>query len=125
MQFSLLGSSTNLSTKNSVESYGDVTPSAKMHLDQIASLKSENLKLMNEVIESQQTIHSLLQQVLDENKIQIQYLNNTLEQINVVGELRHRRDTGWVLELDSIFGSGFFSNEHFLLKFSGTVLEAI
>lgn len=91
---SYLGSSTNISTKNSVDSYGEVTPSVKLHLDQISILKSENFKLMNEVIESQKTIHGLLKQVLEENKNQIQFLNNTLEQINSVEMLRHRRDTG-------------------------------
>ncbi|KAK6633749.1 hypothetical protein RUM44_004356 [Polyplax serrata] len=91
----LEGSSTNLSTKNSVESYGDVTPSVKLYSDQIASLKTENLKLMSEVMESQQTIQTLLKQVLDEQKCQIQFLNNTLEQMSLISELRPRRDTGY------------------------------
>lgn len=94
-----LGSSTNLSTlnslksnKNSVESY-EANSSAKLRLDQISLLKAENLKLMNEVIESQKTIQSLLKQTLDEQKVQIQLLTNTLEQMNLM-DLRSRRDTG-------------------------------
>lgn len=78
-----------------MESYGDVTPSVKLYSDQIASLKTENLKLMSEVMESQQTIQTLLKQVLDEQKCQIQFLNNTLEQMSLISELRPRRDTGW------------------------------
>lgn len=93
------GSSTNLSTinsmksnKHSVESF-DANSSAKL-LEQISLLKSENLKLMNEVIEGQKTIQTLLKHTLEENKTQMQLLNNSHEQLNLLGEARCRGDTG-------------------------------
>lgn len=75
-----------------MESY-EANSSAKLRLDQISLLKAENLKLMNEVIESQKTIQSLLKQTLEEQRVQIQLLTNTLEQMNLM-DLRSRRDTG-------------------------------
>ncbi|KAL0280973.1 UNVERIFIED_CONTAM: hypothetical protein PYX00_002114 [Menopon gallinae] len=92
-------SSTNLSTLNSVKSNKNSlaslhsSASVKLLLDQISALKSENLRLMNEVIESQRSMQILLKQVLDEQRSQSQLLQGSLDHMHIIGDISSRRDT--------------------------------
>lgn len=91
-------SSTNLSTVNSVKSNKNSleslhsSASVKLLFEQITTLKSENLRLMNEVIESQRSLQTLLKQILDEQRNQMQLLQGSLDHLHIMSDVS-RRDT--------------------------------
>lgn len=54
----------------------------KEYRDQMGALKMENLRLLQELIESQKSYQTLLQQVLEEQRTQVNALTRLCEGIN-------------------------------------------
>ncbi|XP_060825450.1 mitogen-activated protein kinase kinase kinase 15 isoform X2 [Bombus pascuorum] len=80
------GSTSGVSTVNSVKSQktGDSLDNKywKEYRDQMGALKMENLRLLQELIESQKSYQALLQQVLEEQRTQVNALTRLCEGIN-------------------------------------------
>ncbi|XP_019696307.1 mitogen-activated protein kinase kinase kinase 15 isoform X2 [Harpegnathos saltator] len=80
------GSTSGVSTVNSVKSpkTGDSIDNKywKEYRDQMGALKMENMRLLQELIESQKSYQSLLQQVLEEQRVQVGTLTHLCENIN-------------------------------------------
>ncbi|XP_034179582.1 apoptotic signal-regulating kinase 1 isoform X3 [Osmia lignaria lignaria] len=80
------GSTSGVSTVNSVKSQktGDSLDNKywKEYRDQMGALKMENMKLLQELIESQKSYQTLLQQILDEQRAQVNTLTRLCENIN-------------------------------------------
>ncbi|XP_032665647.1 mitogen-activated protein kinase kinase kinase 15 isoform X2 [Odontomachus brunneus] len=80
------GSTSCVSTVNSVKSpkTGDSIDNKywKEYRDQMGVLKMENMRLLQELIESQKSYQSLLQQVLEEQRAQVGTLTHLCENIN-------------------------------------------
>ncbi|XP_012153342.1 apoptotic signal-regulating kinase 1 isoform X3 [Megachile rotundata] len=80
------GSTSGVSTVNSVKSQktGDSVDNKywKEYRDQMGSLKMENMKLLQELIDSQKLYQGLLQQILDEQRAQVNTLTRLCENIN-------------------------------------------
>ncbi|XP_017791880.1 PREDICTED: mitogen-activated protein kinase kinase kinase 15 isoform X2 [Habropoda laboriosa] len=80
------GSTSGVSTVNSVKSQktGDSVDNKywKEYRDQMGAIKMENMKLLQELIESQKSYQTLLQQVLEEQRSQVNTLTRLCENIN-------------------------------------------
>lgn len=80
------GSTSGVSTINSVKSpkTADSIDNKywKEYRDQMGALKIENMRLLQELIESQKSYQSLLQQVLEEQRAQVGTLTHLCESIN-------------------------------------------
>lgn len=80
------GSTSGVSTVNSVKSQktADSIDNKywKEYRDQMGVLKMENMKLLQELIESQKTYQTLLQQALEEQRAQVNTLTHLCENIN-------------------------------------------
>ncbi|XP_076165506.1 apoptotic signal-regulating kinase 1 isoform X3 [Ptiloglossa arizonensis] len=80
------GSTSGVSTVNSVKSQktGDSIDNKywKEYRDQMGDLKVENMRLLQELIESQKSYQILLQQALDEQRAQVNTLTRLCESIN-------------------------------------------
>lgn len=80
------GSTSGVSMVNSVKSpkTGDSIDNKywKEYRDQMGALKMENMRLLQELIESQKSYQSLLQQVLEEQRNQVGTLTHLCENIN-------------------------------------------
>nr|XP_033339971.1 mitogen-activated protein kinase kinase kinase 15 isoform X1 [Megalopta genalis]XP_033339980.1 mitogen-activated protein kinase kinase kinase 15 isoform X1 [Megalopta genalis]XP_033339988.1 mitogen-activated protein kinase kinase kinase 15 isoform X1 [Megalopta genalis]XP_033339997.1 mitogen-activated protein kinase kinase kinase 15 isoform X1 [Megalopta genalis]XP_033340005.1 mitogen-activated protein kinase kinase kinase 15 isoform X1 [Megalopta genalis] len=80
------GSTSGVSTVNSVKSQktGDSIDNRywKEYRDQMGDLKMENMKLIQELIDSQKAYQVLLQQAFEEQKVQINTLTRLCENIN-------------------------------------------
>ncbi|XP_066582045.1 mitogen-activated protein kinase kinase kinase 15 isoform X3 [Prorops nasuta] len=80
------GSTSGVSTVNSVKSQKIVdsldSKYWKEYRDQMTELKTENMKLLQELIENQRSYQILLQQALDEQKAQVSQLTRLCEDIN-------------------------------------------
>lgn len=80
------GSTSGVSTVNSVKSQkaGDLIDNKywKEYRDQMGALKMENMKLLQELIESQKSYQVLLQQALEEQKAQVNTLTRLCENLN-------------------------------------------
>lgn len=80
------GSTSGASTVNSVKSQktGDSLDNKywKEYRDQMGALKAENLRLLHELIESQKSYQILLQQILEEQRTQVNTLTRLCESIN-------------------------------------------
>ncbi|XP_029160402.1 LOW QUALITY PROTEIN: mitogen-activated protein kinase kinase kinase 15 [Nylanderia fulva] len=80
------GSTSGVSTVNSVKSQktADSIDNKywKEYRDQMGALKMENMKLLQELIESQKTYQTLLQQALEEQRLQVNTLTHLCENIN-------------------------------------------
>lgn len=80
------GSTSGVSTVNSVKSQktSDSLDDKywKEYRDQMGALKMENIRLLQELIESQKTYQVLLQQVLEEQRAQVNSLTRLCENIN-------------------------------------------
>lgn len=80
------GSTSGVSTINSVKSQktADSIDNKywKEYRDQMGALKMENMKLLQELIESQKLYQTLLQQVLEEQRAQVNTLTHLCESIN-------------------------------------------
>ncbi|XP_025267909.1 mitogen-activated protein kinase kinase kinase 15 isoform X1 [Camponotus floridanus] len=89
------GSTSGVSTVNSVKSQktADSIDNKywKEYRDQMGALKMENMKLLQELIESQKTYQTLLQQALEEQRAQINTLTHLCENIN----RRTRQESGY------------------------------
>lgn len=89
------GSTSGVSTVNSVKSQktADSIDNKywKEYRDQMGALKIENMKLLQELIESQKTYQTLLQQALEEQRAQINTLTHLCENIN----RRTRQESGY------------------------------
>lgn len=80
------GSTSGVSTVNSVKSpkNDDSIDNKywKEYRDQMGALKMENMKLLQELIESQKSYQTLLQQALEEQRAQVNTLTHLCETIN-------------------------------------------
>lgn len=80
------GSTSGVSTVNSVKSQktADSVDNKywKEYRDQMGALKMENMKLLQELIESQKSYQILLQQALEEQRAQVNTLTNLCENMN-------------------------------------------
>ena len=80
------GSTSGVSTVNSMKSQKTVDSIDnkywREYRDQMGTLKVENMKLLQELIESQKTYQSLLHQALEEQKNQLGFLTQLCETIN-------------------------------------------
>ncbi|KAG7190279.1 hypothetical protein KM043_006396 [Ampulex compressa] len=80
------GSTSGVSTVNSVKSQktADSVDNKywKEYRDQMGSLKMENMKLLQELLESQKSYQKLLQQALEEQRAQVDTLTHLCENIN-------------------------------------------
>jgi len=89
------GSTSGVSTVNSVKSQktADSIDNKywKEYRDQMGALKMENMKLLQELIESQKTYQTLLQQALEEQRAQINTLTHLCENFN----RRTRQESGY------------------------------
>ncbi|GAB1865602.1 mitogen-activated protein kinase kinase kinase [Camponotus japonicus] len=89
------GSTSGVSTVNSVKSQktADSIDNKywKEYRDQMGALKIENMKLLQELIESQKTYQTLLQQALEEQRAQINTLTHLCENFN----RRTRQESGY------------------------------
>ncbi|XP_033608100.1 mitogen-activated protein kinase kinase kinase 15 isoform X1 [Cryptotermes secundus] len=95
-------SKSGVSTVNSNKSQKTVDSfpsSAKFQLEyreQMGILKAENMRLLQELLDSQRTYQALLKQGLEEHKLQIQVLSQMMQQLNLVtGGSKSRTDTGY------------------------------
>lgn len=81
------GSTSGVSTVNSVKSQKtadsiDNNKYWKEYRDQMGALKMENMRLLQELIESQKSYQTLLQQALEEQRAQVNTLTHLCENIN-------------------------------------------
>lgn len=81
------GSTSGVSTVNSVKSQKtadsiDNNKYWKEYRDQMGALKMENMKLLQELVESQKSYQTLLQQALEEQRAQVDILTHLCENIN-------------------------------------------
>ncbi|XP_072745600.1 mitogen-activated protein kinase kinase kinase 15 isoform X2 [Anoplolepis gracilipes] len=81
------GSTSGVSTVNSVKSQKtadsiDNNKYWKEYRDQMGALKMENMKLLQELIESHKAYQTLLQQALEEQRVQVNTLTHLCENIN-------------------------------------------
>lgn len=80
------GSTSGVSTVNSVKSQktADSIDNKywKEYKDQMGALKMENMKLLQELIESQKSYQILLQQALEEQRVQVNTLTHLCENMN-------------------------------------------
>lgn len=80
------GSTSGVSTVNSVKSQktADSIDNKywKEYRDQMGALKMENMRLLQELIESQKSYQTLLQQALEEQRAQVNTLTHLCENIN-------------------------------------------
>lgn len=80
------GSTSGVSTVNSVKSQktADSIDNKywKEYRDQMGALKMENMKLLQELIENQKVYQTLLQQALEEQRVQVNTLMHLCENIN-------------------------------------------
>lgn len=80
------GSTSGVSTVNSVKSQktADSIDNKywKEYRDQMGALKMENMRLFQELIESQKSYQTLLQQALEEQRAQVNTLTHLCENIN-------------------------------------------
>lgn len=80
------GSTSGVSTVNSVKSQktADSIDNKywKEYRDQMGALKMENMKLLQELIESQKSYQILLQQALEEQRVQVNTLTHLCENMN-------------------------------------------
>ncbi|XP_049834926.1 mitogen-activated protein kinase kinase kinase 15 isoform X2 [Schistocerca gregaria] len=98
------GSSTSgMSTVNSVKSQKTVdslSNSAKFRLEyreQLGVLRSENLRLLQELVDSQKSYQTLLRQALEDHRLQLALLSQTVQQLNLVSSCtcQSHADTGY------------------------------
>ncbi|XP_063990230.1 mitogen-activated protein kinase kinase kinase 15 isoform X2 [Diachasmimorpha longicaudata] len=80
------GSTSGVSTVNSIKSQkiGDSSDAKywREYRDQMGSLKIENMRLLQELLDSQKTFHSILQQALEEQRLQVGTLTQLCEDIS-------------------------------------------
>jgi len=80
------GSTSGVSTVNSVKSQktADSIDNKywKEYRDQMGALKMENMRLLQELIESQKSYQTLLQQALEEQRVQVNALTHLCENIH-------------------------------------------
>ncbi|XP_011303052.1 mitogen-activated protein kinase kinase kinase 5 isoform X2 [Fopius arisanus] len=80
------GSTSGVSTVNSIKSQKMVDSIDnkywREYRDQMGSLKMENMRLLQELLDSQKTFHSILQQALEEQRAQVGTLTQLCEDIN-------------------------------------------
>lgn len=73
-----LGSTTNLSTVNSLKSgktsEQSFVTTEKLHRDQLSFIRGENSRLLSELIEDKRTINQLLKQALEDSRSHMQLL---------------------------------------------------
>lgn len=95
-------SKSGVSTVNSNKSQKTVDSfpsSVKFRLEyreQMGILKAENMRLLQELLESQRTYQALLKQGLEEHKLQTQVLAQMMQQLNLVaGGMKSRTESGY------------------------------
>lgn len=74
------GSTSGVSTVNSVKSNKTCDPVEfhkhwQEYFDQITSIKAENSKFMQEILESQRAYQNILRNVLEEQRLQLEHLS--------------------------------------------------
>ncbi|XP_069698242.1 mitogen-activated protein kinase kinase kinase 15 isoform X5 [Periplaneta americana] len=94
-------------SQKTVDSFTGSTKFRMEYREQMGILKAENMRLLQELLESQRTYQALLKQGLEEHKLQVQVLTQMMQQLNLVaGGMKSRTDTGY-----SSQRSGCSSNE--------------
>lgn len=88
------GSASAISTINSVKSQNPLVEPFSSNkvtqelLDQIDTLKQENFRLLNELLESQKGYQDMLKQYVAEKKLQMQLLGQSLQSLSLNGRVR-------------------------------------
>ncbi|GLH08065.1 Serine/threonine-protein kinase Tao [Gryllus bimaculatus] len=93
-------SASGMSTVNSIKSQKTVDSftNTKFHVEyreQMAILRAENMRLLQELLESQRTFQVLLKQGLEEHKLQMDVLNQMIQQVNLLTSSRSRNESGY------------------------------
>ncbi|ODM99863.1 Mitogen-activated protein kinase kinase kinase 15 [Orchesella cincta] len=85
-----IGSTSGVSTVNSLKSHKALDyPSSKMHSEyqeQLESCRLENERLMQELLESRKAYQLLLRSSIDEQKLNLHLLNQTTQQMRMIGQ---------------------------------------
>jgi len=79
----------------------------KEYRDQMGALKMENMRLLQELIESQKSYQTLLQQALEEQRAQVNALTHLCENIH---RRAARQESGYVLFITIFISSMHFSS---------------
>ncbi|XP_063226712.1 mitogen-activated protein kinase kinase kinase 15 isoform X2 [Bacillus rossius redtenbacheri] len=92
--------STSMSTVNSVKSQKTVDSfsDSKYRLEyqeQLVAIKQENVRLLQELLDSQKAYHAMLKQHLEDSKLQMQVLPQLVQQLGLLFADRSRLDTGY------------------------------
>ena len=87
-----IGSTSGISTVNSTKSHKvlEYTAASKLHSDyqeQFEQFRTENERLLHELLESQKSYQLLLKSSLDEQKLHLQLLHQTTQQMRVFGQI--------------------------------------